>query len=235
MTSEVAFVDDRGRTSVLKRCRNPIYVEWLRREHHVLVSLSGCSLRIPRVVGYHEVRENGRVADAWLLMTRLPGESLWHLLLGSTPVERSHYFRKLGILLRELHSTPPPQAFCNQPSWIERKLKEGRDNLEWCDGSAELLGQLNAARPASQSQPEVLIHGDLALDNVIVDRDGRMSLIDWSGGDVGDRRADISLALATEPDIQLREADVAGFFDGYGGPRLDAVTMRWFTDLYEFF
>ena len=233
MTSEVAFVDDQDRQCVLKRCRNPIYIEWLRREHRVLVALSECALPIPRAIGYHEVRENGQVADAWLLMTRRPGESLWNVLLRSGPVERSDHFRKLGRLLRDLHSTRPPKAFRTQPSWIDRKLAEARENLAWCDGSADLLAQLEARRPTPQA--EVLIHGDLALDNVLIERDGSMSLIDWSGGDVGDPRSDIALALATEPEMQLRDADIAGFFNGYGGTQIDAITARWFTRLYEFF
>ena len=70
---------------------------------------------------------------------------------------------------------------------------------------------------------------------MLIDESGRMSLIDWSGGDVGDPRYDVSLALATEPELQLGERDLAGFFEGYGGSRIDADTMRWFQGLYEFF
>jgi aminoglycoside phosphotransferase (APT) family kinase protein len=80
-----------------------------------------------------------------------------------------------------------------------------------------------------------LIHGDLAFDNVLVDDDGSLGLIDWSGGDLGDPRYDIALALATEPEIHLRVDEVAAFFDGYQRTRIDAETMRWFTSLYEFF
>jgi aminoglycoside phosphotransferase (APT) family kinase protein len=232
MTSEVAFVDDQDRESVLKRCRNPIYIEWLRREHRVLVALSKCSLRIPRVIGYHELRQEGRVDDVWLHMTRLPGESLWDVLLRS-PAHRSDHLRKLGNLLRELHSASPPEALRNQRPWVGRTLEQARKNLAWCEGSAELLAHLDATRPTPQ--PEVMIHGDLALDNVLIDRDGGMSVIDWSGGDLGDARYDVSLALATEPEIQLRETEMAAFFDGYGGRPLDLATMRWFVNLYEFF
>jgi aminoglycoside phosphotransferase (APT) family kinase protein len=233
MTSEVAFVDDRDRTSVLKRCRNRIYIEWLRREHQVLVALSECALRIPRVTGYHETRKGGQVVDVWLLMTRLPGASLWDVLLSAGPVERSQHFRRLGTLLRELHSTPAPEIFRADRPWLDRKLAEARENLEWSEGSKELLVQLETTRP--EPHAEVLIHGDLALDNVLIDQDGSMSLIDWSDGDLGDPRYDVALALGTEPEIQLREADIAGFFDGYGGTPMDAETTRWFTSLYDFF
>ena len=233
MTSEVSFVHDRGRNTVLKRCRDSRYIEWLRREHRVLVALSAGSLRIPRVIGYHERHEDGRIADAWLLMTRLPGASLWDVLVQATPAERPDYFRRVGHLLRQVHSTTAPAAFRNQPPWIDRALALARNNLTWCEGSAELLEHLEATRPAPG--PEVVIHGDLALDNVLIDRDGSLSLIDWSGGDLGDPRYDLSLALATDPEILLGESEIGAFFDGYGSTRPDPVTTRWFRDLYEFF
>jgi aminoglycoside phosphotransferase (APT) family kinase protein len=232
MTSEVAFVRDRGRESVMKRCRHAIYVEWLRREHKVLRSLSECSMRMPRVIGYHEVAKEDHIDDAWLRMTRVPGEPLWGVILCS-PDERSRHLQTLGNLLRELHSVPPPEAFRHQRPWIDRALEGARQNLGWCDGSAELLAQLAATRP--EPWPEALIHGDMALDNVLIDGDGNMGLIDWSGGDLGDPRYDISLALATEPEVQLSTANMAAFLAGYGCTPLDPATTRWFEHLYEFF
>jgi aminoglycoside phosphotransferase (APT) family kinase protein len=233
MTSDVVFVDDGGRLSVLKRCRDPRYLPWVRREHEALVALSKSSLPIPRLLGYHEGREDDQVAEAWLLMTRLPGEPLWDVMRRATVAQREAHLRQLGTLLREVHSTPAPAAFRQQPSWMDRTFEQARKNLAWCDGSAELLAQLDATRPPIR--PDVVIHGDLALDNVLVEEGGRMSLIDWSGGDLGDARYDISLALATTPEIHLREADIAAFFDSYGSPALDAATRRWFGALYEFF
>lgn len=233
MTSETAFVDDRERRSVLKRCRNPIYLECLRRERRVLAALSGSSLPIPRVVGYHEVREGGEVADVWLLMTRLPGEPLWDVLLRSAPVDRPERFRTLGRLLRDVHATLAPVAFRSQAPWIDRALEQARQNLPWCDGSAALLAELRASKPAPHR--EVLMHGDLALDNVLVEPDGRMSLIDWSGADLGDPRQDVALALSVEPELQLADAEETAFFEGYGGPPPDAATTTWFRRLYQFF
>src|SRR5262245_58612504 len=103
MTSEASFVDDGRRRLVLKRCRDPIYIEWLQREHRALVALTSVPLPIPRVVSYHEINDNDRIVDAWLLTTRLPGVSLWKVLLECPPPERSRHFRRLGALLRTLH------------------------------------------------------------------------------------------------------------------------------------
>jgi len=232
MTSEVAFVDDR-QPLVLKRCRDAAYVDWLRREHRVLLALSTTRLPVPHVVGYHERGARDGGGDCWLLMTRLPGQSLWDVLLGCEPSERSRHLHALGTLLRELHATPAPEAFRHQQPWIERRLAAAGHNLAWSDGTSALLQQLNAHRPPTCG--ETLIHGDLALDNVLVEPDGRMHVIDWSEGDLGDPRYDVALALATEPELHLDERDMAAFFAGYGSMSLDPVTLRWFVDLYEFF
>jgi aminoglycoside phosphotransferase (APT) family kinase protein len=233
MTSEVAFVDDQGRHAVLKRCRDPCYIEWLRREQHVLRALSECPLRIPRVLGYHEVHDGEHITETWLLMTRLPGEPLWDVLLRSVPSDRSHLFGELGNLLRQLHSMPPPQAFRGQAPWLDRMLQHARKNLAWCDRSPELLARLEATRP--EPIAEVLIHGDVSLDNVLIAPNGNLSLIDWPTGDLGDPRSDIAIALATEPEIHLSGAEIAAFYEAYGGKPMDAPTRKWFVGLYEFF
>jgi aminoglycoside phosphotransferase (APT) family kinase protein len=266
MTSEVAFVDDQGRHAVLKRCRDPCYIEWLRREQHVLRALSECPLRIPRVLGYHEVHDGEHITETWLLMTRLPGEPLWDVLLRSapspqqpqprrslpsqiaqkrhnpgavvlgtpsSPADRSHLFGDLGNLLRQLHSMPPPQAFRGQAPWLDRMLQHARKNLAWCDRSPELLARLEATRP--EPIAEVLIHGDVSLDNVLIAPNGNLSLIDWPTGDLGDPRSDIAIALATEPEIHLSGAEIAAFYEAYGGKPMDAPTRKWFVGLYEFF
>jgi aminoglycoside phosphotransferase (APT) family kinase protein len=232
MTSHVTFVDDDERPLVLKQCRDTRYVDWLRREHGVLIALAGTCLPIPRVVAYHERQESGAL-ECFLLTTRLPGASLWDVLLQCPPGERARHLQSLGRLLRELHATPVPAAFRQEAPWIDRRLRAARQNLGWCDGSDVLLGQLAAHRPPAHE--ETLIHGDLALDNVLLEGDSRLHLLDWSEGDRGDPRNDVALALATEPELHLQDRELTAFFDGYGRPPLDPVTAHWFVDLYEFF
>ena len=231
MTSEVAFVDGLTRC-VIKRCRNPIYVEWLRREHRVLRELAASCLPVPRVLDYFEVDAEERY-DVWLVMSRLDGRSLWSEMLGANVQQRTERFWRLGALLSQLHATLAPEGLVAKSPWIDRQLVKAEHNLSWCDGTPDLLADLHRRRP--QPVPEVLIHGDLALDNVLIAPDGVLSLIDWSSGDIGDPRSDLSLALQTEPEIQLTDAERTSFFEGYGTGPLDKSTRRWFEDLYEFF
>ena len=232
MTSEVAVV--KGDTPcVIKRVRDPRYLEWLSREHRVLLALADSSLAIPRVLGYAHVDNKEEGPEAWLVMSRLEGHPLWNEILHASSQRRARLLQRVGALLKRLHATPVPIGLRSESSWVDRMLAEARDNLVWCDGTAELLADLRHRRP--DPVPEVLIHGDLALDNVLVGAGDSMSLIDWSGGAHGDPRYDLALALRTEPEIELGETELAAFFEGYGGVPMDRATRRWFESLYEFF
>jgi aminoglycoside phosphotransferase (APT) family kinase protein len=224
MTSEVVFVDDRGRELALKRCRRARYLKWLRRERVVLEALSQSALPVPRLVA---------ADDDSLLMTRLRGESFWDVVRRAPSPQRADAFGKLGALMRTLHDTPVPAALRTDASWFDRVFDLARADLPWTDGTPDLLDELIATQPAPV--PERLIHGDLGLDNVLITADGALSLIDWSTGCSGDPRYDLAIALATEPELTLRDADVAAFYDAYNTPPLSAEDRRWFVRLYEFF
>jgi aminoglycoside phosphotransferase (APT) family kinase protein len=232
MTSEVAFVDG-PRPCVIKRCRDPIYLEWLAREHSVLLALAGSPLPVPRVLAYAPVDAQDARREAWLVMSRLPGRPLWPEMIEADSGRRAALLRRVGELLKRVHATPVPPGLRSPASWIDRMLEQARENLKWCDGTPALLEDLHRRRPAAI--PEVLIHGDLALDNVLIAADDVMSLIDWSGGAQGDPRCDLALALLTEPEFALGETELAAFYDGYGRPALNTAARQWFADLYEFF
>ena len=230
MTSEVAIVDS-DRPVVLKRCRNPLYLSWLSREQQVLKLIAHSGLPVPEFLDYADVNGDGG-RELWLVMSRLAGRDLRSELRQATPERRVELYRSVGQLIRRLHATPVPHGFDAGGSWIDRQLAQAVENLAWCDGTADLLEDLRRRRP--DDVPDVLIHGDLALDNVLIDGEGTMSLIDWSGGDAGDWRSDVSLAVRTETQ-HVSTTEVAAFFEGYGDVPLDSRLQQWFEQLYEFF
>jgi aminoglycoside phosphotransferase (APT) family kinase protein len=116
---------------------------------------------------------------------------------------------------------------------VSRQLAQARTNLPWCDGTAAGLLELERSRPAAV--PERLIHGDLALDNVLIDERGALSFVDWAGGGPGDPRHDVALALNTKPEAELTPPVLAAFFAGYGTAPVDEPTRNWFVGLYDYF
>ena len=232
MTSNVAVAEHQGRVVVVKRCAHPIYLDWLRREHVALRALAGSGLSIPRLIGYAESEASGQPVG-WLLMSRLPGSPLWPAAIEASPSLRVSLFRRLGELVRRLHATPVPLELRHAGSWLSRRIDEARSNLGWCDGTPAGLAELERTRPASV--PPTLIHGDLALDNVLVDERGELHLIDWADGGSGDPRHDIALALETKPEFDLSPEALDAFFSAYGTVVLGEETRDWFARLYNHF
>jgi aminoglycoside phosphotransferase (APT) family kinase protein len=89
-----------------------------------------------------------------------------------------------------------------------------------------------------QSPPAVsprLIHGDFALDNVLI-RDGAVSgIVDWAWGAVGDPRYDLALAIRPKIGVFQTPEDRESFFSGYGTTGLSQEEYEYFVALYEFF
>jgi aminoglycoside phosphotransferase (APT) family kinase protein len=231
-TSDVAFAEHDGRVVVVKRCAHPVYLEWLRREQAALQALEHSGLSVPRFLAYAEGAANGQPVG-WLVMSRLAGTPLLAAAMEAAEVSRQTLFRHLGELLRRLHATTVPRALVRRETWVSRQLRQARANLPWCDGTAAGLAELERSRPTPVG--ETLIHGDLALDNVLVDAHGSFSLIDWADGGPGDPRHDLALALRTKPELELSTGVLEAFAGGYGAAVADAEVRDWFVRLYDYF
>ena len=232
MTSDVAFAEHAGTVVVVKRCAHKVYLDWLRREQIVLRALAGVGLPIPQFIAYAE-SDAGGARVGWLLTSRIAASPLFGAAIDASASRRETLFRRLGELMRQLHSTPVPSQLLQGGTWFSRQLAQARENLPWCDGTAADLAELLRSQPAAW--PEALIHGDMALDNVLVDEQGALHLIDWAGGGSGDPRHDIALALDTMPELELSAVVLDAFYAGYGIAALDAETRDWFVRLYNHF
>ena len=230
-TSDSAIAEGERGAYLIKRSRGPQFSAWLAQEYRVLTALAASPLPVPRP---HQFLPG---AEAWLVMDCLPGASLRIVLQGNpAPATRSHLLRAFGQVLAKIHATPaPPSLTQDDRPWLDRMLDMAAYNLAHYQvgGSPELLERLQGNRPADV--PATLIHGDFTLDNVLVAGDALSGIIDWSGGDWGDRRYDLALAVRPEPEAFGNPGDVKAFFEGYGSQPLSDDEYRYFNGLYEFF
>ena len=224
-TSTVAFVEPGD--VVFKRCTDPRYRDWLRREREVLDALAGTEVSVPRVLDFHDADN-----EVWLVMARLAGDSCSHAIHRADPAGRSKLYAAAGEAIRGLHAQPIPAALRSPEPFLERKLAAAEHNLAWCDGTPEGLAELRARMP--DSVPERLVHADLNLDNLLVHEGVVTGFIDWAGGTAGDSRIDVALALDFGDEDEPDQACMDAFFEGYGD-RPDSGALRWFRGLYEFY
>ena len=222
-TSTVAFAED----VVFKRCTDPRYRDWLRREREVLDALESAEVSVPRVLDFHDTE-----AEVWLVMTRLAGDSCSHAIHRGDPVTRRKLYAAAGAAIRQLHAQPIPAGLRAPEPFLERKLAGAERNLDWCDGTPEGLGELRARMP--DSAPDRLVHADLNLDNLLVHEGVVTGFIDWAGGSAGDPRIDVALALDFGDEDEPEPSCMEAFFEAYG-ERPDPGALRWFRKLYEFY
>lgn len=224
-TSAVAFVEPDD--VVLKRCTDPRYRDWLRREREVLEVLAEVDVSVPRVLDFHDAD-----TEVWLVMTRLAGDSCSHAIHRADPMTRRKLYAAAGEAIRHLHAQPIPAGARASEPFVERKLAGAERNLAWCDGTPELLADLRARMP--DAVPDRLVHADLNLDNLLVHEGVVTGFIDWAGGTAGDPRIDLALALDFGDEDQPDDASLEAFFEAYGEwPDPDA--LRWYRRLYEFY
>jgi aminoglycoside phosphotransferase (APT) family kinase protein len=226
--SSVALVVDAP--IVIKRMRGALYSSVAEWEHKALTELAGSELPIPQPIGIF-VREHEGDREAWLCMSRLPGEPLQLVLERAPDLDaRRRWYAALGEIAGRIHATPIPNALrSDMPStWFERVLRRTRRAT---DTVRQLIARLDRDRPPDT--PETLIHGDFTVDNVLVSGDEITGVIDWGGAGPGDPRYDVTLALSPDADAPLPARAVTAFLEGYCAAPIPKSLRRFFEKTYS--
>ena len=126
MTSVVTLLtSERGRF-VVKRADRPPFVDWLKREAHVLKTLQTTNLPVPRCVAFDEHPDS-----ATMLMTALPGEPLTEVLCrGVADDVRRDLLEQFGRRLMAIHRSTPPIVLHTGRLWLDRILDTAQVNVE---------------------------------------------------------------------------------------------------------
>ena len=139
----------------------------------------------------------------FLLMERIPGETLFHTML-ARPWKLLSLSARMAELHLRLHRLSSEGLVASAKGFLDRTL----DQLGELIADYELrnlrpgLDWLSRHRP-SQGQEAAIVHLDWHPLNLIRDDEDRLWALDWSESDVGDPHADVAMTL-----ILLRYAPV---------------------------
>jgi hygromycin-B 7''-O-kinase len=179
-----------GDRLVLRVPRSAGYAGDLRKEAALLPRLGG--IRTARLVAY------GAEPVPHLVTTRLAGRD--------SPMD-DHVLRQVGRELAKLHRvTSPPEVPDDAPAADPRELLDGLLADGWIDAEAGRWLARWFQRLGPPSPERVLIHGDVAPQNLMADAGEFTGFVDW--GDA--MRADPAVDFA-----KLRLADVPAALAGY--------------------
>lgn len=170
------------------------------REYTGLRLLADAGYPAPRVVWFDPHPES--LGSAYIAMERVDGVLYGHSMnqAGGLVGPAGRKFVRLMVDLHELDWTRFAQPLTGEP--FPRPLTTTRRRLEsWKESFAGLPGFMPVGdwllREIDHVAPEppAVVHGDFHPWNVLVDATDRMTVIDWSGVGVLDRRFDLAWSL----------------------------------------
>jgi aminoglycoside phosphotransferase (APT) family kinase protein len=219
-----------GQRLVLRMPRSAAFAADLRKEIAVIPVVRGARLRTPAIVAEGktstaERRGGGARGDSpYVVMERVEGNDLVEQNAPGAWVEVG---REIGLLHRiepqEISGVPVDPGADGRP--VDGLVEQGyldAGTAQWLAGWMEELGER-----FDREAPAVLLHGDLAPQNIMVDHAGRFAaLIDWGDAAWGPRAMEFA-KLRLEDVVRVLPAykDVVGVRFAPG--ELEAAVL-WF-------
>lgn len=161
--------------------------------------------------------ESGRCPEGiYAIHSWVDGEDA-ERVIPNLPVEQQYsYGLDAGRILGKIHSIPAPS---DSPAWagrfnakIDRKLAMYREcPLKYEDGEL-LLEFIAQKRHLLSDRPQTYQHGDYHIGNMMIDRNGVLTIIDFEKSDFGDPWEEFNRIVWC---AQKAPAFAAGMVDGY--------------------
>ena len=133
--------------------------------------------------------------------------------------EQFHYGLEAGRILKKIHSLPAPAPL---PEWesrfngkIDRKIQMYRDCPIQYENGQSFIDYINENRHLLTSRPQCFQHGDYHIGNMMLDRFGTLTIIDFDRFDYGDPWEEFNrIVWCAQACPPFATGMVEGYFDG---------------------
>ena len=187
-------------------------LERKRREYEKMseVALLGIPMCLPVEFG---ICEDG----AYSIQSWIDGDDAEGSIMSMDSTAQYRYGLDAGRILAKIHTIPAPE---DAPSWenrfnakIDRKIAMYENcELKYEHGGEAFLGYLAQNRHLLSGRPQSYQHGDYHIGNMMIDRDGVLTIIDFDRDDFGDPWEEFNRIVWC---AQAAPAFASGMVDGY--------------------
>lgn len=159
----------------------------------------------------------------YIIQTWIDGEDAEQVISDCSDTEQYVYGLTAGRILRKIHSIPAPAA---QEDWEPRfnrkmdyKIQKYHECLIRYENGQALIDYINANRHLLKNRPQVFQHGDYHIGNMMIDRQGRLYIIDFDRCDYGDPWEEFNrIVWCAQKAPVFASGMVNGYFDGSNVP-----------------
>ena len=158
------------------------------------------------------------VEGVYMLQSWIEGEDLEAGLPGFSKTAQYRYGLVSGQILQTLHTLPAPPETENWENRFNRKIDRKIAMYENCpfkyEGGEAFLAYLAENRHLLHDRPQSWQHGDYHVGNMMLDRNGTLTIIDFEKDDYGDPWEEFNRIVWC---AQCAPAFASGMVDGYFG------------------
>ena len=154
---------------------------------------------------------------AYSIQSWIDGEDAEEKIMAMDSAEQYRYGLDAGRILAKIHTIPAPE---NAPDWetrfnakIDRKITMYENcELKYESGSDAFLKYIAENRHLLHGRPQSYQHGDYHIGNMMIDRNGVLTIIDFDRDDYGDPWEEFNRIVWC---AQAAPAFASGMVDGY--------------------
>ena len=155
----------------------------------------------------------------YTVQTWIDGEDAENVIPALSDTEQYVYGLEAGRILRKIHSIPAPET---QEDWenrfnrkIDRKIQKYTECPIHYENGQAFIDYIRENRHLLKGRPQVFQHGDYHIGNMMVDRDGKLQIIDFDRYDFGDPWEEFNrIVWCAQKSPLFASGMVDGYFDG---------------------
>ena len=183
-----------------------------RREYEKMSEVAQLGIPMCLPVEFGTCEEGAYSIQSWI-----DGEDAEELVMSMNRENQYRYGLDAGQILAKIHTIPAP---ADAPSWetrfnakIDRKIAMYEScELKYESGGDAFLEYLAQNRHLLSNRPQSYQHGDYHIGNMMIDRNGVLTIIDFDRDDFGDPWEEFNRIVWC---AQAAPAFASGMVDGY--------------------
>ena len=207
-------VTDENGTRYLLRVSDIAQHDTKQSEFNMMKQVASFGVPMCRPIEFGTCDEGVYSIQSWI-----DGDDAEEIMSAQSDTEQYVYGLEAGRILRKIHSIPAPEP---QEDWeirFNRKMdykikKYGECPIKYENGQA-FIDYINENRHLLKDRPQVYQHGDYHIGNMMIDRNGKLHIIDFNRNDYGDPWEEFNrIVWCAQKAPLFASGMVNGYFDG---------------------